>query len=128
MYKITQENQHMLKRLNDKQSSFNNNKLLQDYEKSQEYKKNICVFPSIKFENPLKNESAFVETKKDTLYNKLKLTNFNFNTTISDGKDVIVSKSFEMKGKPEKKMLYNKTAFLSDLFQCFISFYIENKK
>jgi hypothetical protein len=118
----------MLKRLNEKQSCFNIYKLQQDYEKSQEYKKNICAFPSIKFEHPIRNDTAYVETKKDSLYNKLKLTNINFNPTLSEGKDVIVSKSFEMKGKPEKKLLYTKSAFLGDLFQCLINFFIENKK
>lgn len=39
----------MLKRLIDKPSYYNKNEWIKDFEKSQNYKKNICIFPSIKF-------------------------------------------------------------------------------
>lgn len=39
----------MLKRLLDKPSCYDKNEWIKDFEKSQVYKKNICVFPSIKF-------------------------------------------------------------------------------
>lgn len=39
----------MLKRLSDKLSCYDKKIWIKDFEKSQGYKKNICVFPSIKF-------------------------------------------------------------------------------
>ena len=46
---LAQENLFMLKRLLEKTSSINNFKLMKDYEKNQEYKNNICFYPSINF-------------------------------------------------------------------------------
>ena len=131
--KITQENQHLLKRLNDRQSFYDTNKWEKDYEKSQEYKKNICVFPSIKFETPTRDVSSYSNSKQDfkknTLYNKLKFTNFNFTSTLSSTKDMFSSNSFELKQKTsDKKILFSKSVFLGDLFHCMVNFYVENKK
>ena len=39
----------MLKRLIDKPSCYDKNEWIKDFEKSQNYKKNICIFPSIQF-------------------------------------------------------------------------------
>ncbi len=39
----------MLKRLTDQPSCYDKKNWIKDFEKSQNYKKNICVFPSIKF-------------------------------------------------------------------------------
>ena len=49
MYKIAQDNQVMLKRLVDQPSCYDKRSWIKDFDKSQGYKKNICVFPSIKF-------------------------------------------------------------------------------
>ena len=46
---IAQENLFMYKRLRDKQSSYDINKLLRDYSKNQYYKQNACRYPSIDF-------------------------------------------------------------------------------
>lgn len=46
---MEQDNQFMLKRLIDKPSCYDKNEWIRDFEKSQNYKRNICVFPSIKF-------------------------------------------------------------------------------
>ena len=49
MVDIAQENLFMYKRLKDRQSSYDLNKLLKDYNKSQYYKQNACRYPSIDF-------------------------------------------------------------------------------
>ena len=46
---LAQENLFMLKRLLERTSNINNLKLKQDFEKNQEYKNNICKYPSINF-------------------------------------------------------------------------------
>ena len=46
---LAQENLFMLKRLLERTSNINNRKLKQDFEKNQEYKHNICFYPSINF-------------------------------------------------------------------------------
>lgn len=45
IFKIAQDNQLMLKRLHEAQTSYNHVKYQKDYKKSQYYKKNICEFP-----------------------------------------------------------------------------------
>ena len=47
----------MYKRLKDKQSSYDLNKLLKDYSKNQYYKQNACRYPSINFIKDIKNKS-----------------------------------------------------------------------
>ena len=47
--KIELDNQLMLKRLSDQLSCYDKKSWIKDFERSQVYKKNICVFPSIKF-------------------------------------------------------------------------------
>jgi len=47
--RVEQDNQQMLKRLIDLPSNYDKKLWYKDFEKSQEYKKNICEFPSIKF-------------------------------------------------------------------------------
>ena len=148
MIKITQENQHLLKRLNDRRSAYNTRKWEDDYNRSQEYKKNICIFPSIKFSNPFKEESTGLNGNQtfntsyknsngfnqNSLYNKLKLTNFNFtNSKTGEGLfyNTIDENAFNYAGKnknKDKKILYRKNVFLGELFHCIVTFYVENKK
>ncbi len=47
--KVEQDNQMMLKRLNDQPSCYDKKTWFKDFERNQGYKKNICIFPSIKF-------------------------------------------------------------------------------
>lgn len=54
--KIEMDNQLMLKRLSDQPSCYNKKIWIKDFQKSQAYKKNICVFPSIKFFKDKKQE------------------------------------------------------------------------
>lgn len=85
--KIEQQNQQMLKRLNDLPSCYDKHTWYKDYEKNQEYKKNICVFPSIKFFKDPEQErlmqtsaSRFLDLQNQnirskTSYQKFKNTN-----------------------------------------------------
>ena len=54
---IAQENLFMYKRIKDKHSSYELNKLLKDYSKNQYYKQNACRYPSIDFIKDIKNKS-----------------------------------------------------------------------
>ena len=47
--RVTQENQLLLKRLQERKSHYNLLAWVKDYEKSQYYKRNRCIFPSIDF-------------------------------------------------------------------------------
>ena len=63
--RVAQENLYMLKRLNEKTSFYNVEKMKQDYEISQYYKKNHCLHPPIDFNKTQKNGSNFgITTKK----------------------------------------------------------------
>lgn len=68
----------MLKRLNDKPSCYDKKLWFKDYEKSQGYKKNICIFPSIKFhketeyEKLLSSPSNSLENNNPYSLNKMR--------------------------------------------------------
>jgi hypothetical protein len=47
--RVAEENQFMLKRLKEKESIYNFSQYAKDYELSQYYKRNHCIFPSIDF-------------------------------------------------------------------------------
>ena len=47
--KMTQENQLLLKRIQERGSYYNVSEWVKEYEKSQYYKRNHCIFPSIDF-------------------------------------------------------------------------------
>lgn len=148
LFKITQENQHLLKRLNERQSLYNSNKWEKDYDKSQTYKKNICVFPSITFNNPNKDENFrfpcatsqnFRAKSNSSLYNKLKMSNFNFNSEKNSTNDNFFNTgtNFNVKNKmglnsedsnTGRKLLWSKNVFLGELFHCVVYFSVENKR
>jgi len=74
---LAQENLFMLKRLLERTSNINNRKLKQDFEKNQEYKHNICFYPSINFLAKNKVNEPIIEsfsTTKDKF--KSSLSNF----------------------------------------------------
>jgi hypothetical protein len=135
LFKITQENQHLLKRLNERRSLYNARSWEKDYEQSQNYKKNICMFPSINFYNPRENDRYIannLSSTKTSLYNKLKNANlkistqdnfFNTHTTFKDGEFNNVT-NFNQ----GKKNLYTKNVFLGDLSHSTVSFSVEEKK
>ncbi len=69
----------------------------------------------------------------NSLYNKLKLTNFNFSPSKTGDNlfiNTIDGNTFDYAGKKdkEKKVLYRKNVFLEDLFHCIVTFYVESKK
>jgi hypothetical protein len=76
--RVEQDNQQMLKRLVDLPSNYNKKLWNKDFEKSQEYKKNICVFPSIKFFKNNEKENEF-ERNLHSSHHK----NINMNTNIN---------------------------------------------
>ena len=59
---LAQENLFMLKRLLEKTSNINNRKLKEDFEKNQEYKNNICNYPSINFYKNAKISEPIIES------------------------------------------------------------------
>ena len=59
---LAQENLFMLKRLLEKTSNINNRKLKEDFEKNQEYKNNICNYPSINFYKNAKINEPIIES------------------------------------------------------------------
>jgi hypothetical protein len=126
----------MLKRLNDRQSFYDHRGWEKDHEKSQKYKKNICVFPSINF-NTNKNENenfgratfTSYKSKSSSLYNKLKMTNFNFKSGSNTGEDFYqVSNIKSPNNTGDKKILFNKKVFLGDLSHCVVTFSVQNKQ
>ena len=63
---LAQENLFMLKRLLERTSNINNRKLKQDFEKNQEYKHNICFYPSINFLSKNKVNEPIIESFNKT--------------------------------------------------------------
>ncbi len=117
LFKVAQDNQHFVKRLNEKQSFYNTQKWEKDYEKSQTYKKNICVFPVLNFEN------------KNITSNLYREKNFNLTQKIKLSEEYDKNENNqENDSNQEKKNLYSKRALVGDLLNCHISFYVENKK
>ncbi len=127
--KITQENQHLIKRLNDRQSFYNTKAWEKDYEKSQNYKKNLCVFPSIDF-----HKTSMENTKKKKFENtqyslfgrikniKIDNTQNNFHKTSGE-----FYPNEDHKDNGEKKLLFTKMVFLGELSHCQVSFSVHNK-
>jgi hypothetical protein len=108
LYKIAQENQFLLKRINEKTSFYNTKKSLDDYKKSMNYKKNICVFPVIDFNN---TNNRFHDIKMKT-----------FNISARNFEDEEIGES------TERKVFYNKNFLVRDLSNCSVKFYVEDKK
>ena len=65
---MAQENLHMLKRLQEKTSSYNFNKYEKEYNKAQYYKRSLCAFPSIDFYKT-KRSTSLAGTPAYTPYN-----------------------------------------------------------
>lgn len=79
--RVEQDNQQMLKRLVDLPSNYNKKLWYKDFERSQEYKKNICVFPSIKF---FKNNEKENELDRNLHSSQQKIKNSNTNNDTND--------------------------------------------
>lgn len=121
LFKTAQDNQIFLKRLNEKQSFYNTKKWEKDYEKSQNYKKNICVYPSLTFDT-IKDDN-YSKERKFYITQKIKLSE-------STSKNMDMVSDDELVGDPKdrtKKFLFSKQGTIKDM-NCFISFYVEDKK
>ena len=69
--RVAQENLYMLKRLNEKTSYYNVDKLNRDYEMSQYYKKNHCLYTPIDFSKANKFLSgSIIKLSKKNFFNK----------------------------------------------------------
>ena len=94
--KVAQENQHMLKRLKEKCSIYSVAKWEQDYLKSQYYKKNKCLFPSLnytklqttKFNNMLNNNSYYYKPRENKSFSFEKKLNLS-QKSLSINKNII---------------------------------------
>ena len=62
--RVAEENQFMLKRLKEKESIYNFTQYAKDYEQSQYYKRNHCIFPSIDFCRTQRPKYHLTETNK----------------------------------------------------------------
>ena len=107
---LAQENLFILKRLLEKKGNIDNQKLKRDFQKSQEYKNNICNFPSInsnriKKVNEKPNQNLHYSTNNKTLPAIANgINNNNLNKRYY--KDVLLikkTKKIEKEKKLEKK-------------------------
>jgi hypothetical protein len=147
--KITQENQYLLKRLNDRNSFYDTNTWEKDYDKSRKYKKNLCVFPSIDFRKTNSNDFKLgnYTNGNKSIYERINLFNIDdlqskeenektnqdlkYEDNSIKNEKKVSSNSPIMNGKVDsnkKKILYNKKLFLSELSHCSVTFLIYKKK
>jgi hypothetical protein len=75
--RVEQDNQQMLKRLVDLPSNYNKKLWYKDFEKAQEYKKNICVFPSIKFYKDKDKENEYERNLHSSQQKNINTININ---------------------------------------------------
>lgn len=155
IFKIAQDNQSMLKRLHDAQTSYDHIKYQNDYKKSLYYKKRICEFPEV--ESNLKNSTVenFYSNyttygnfnnnyKNNTSNNAYSKTSNNFYNS-NNNKNTKLKKldlpaynktqqnnynnnTEKLSNKKGVVSLYFKSFFFQDLLQCRVSFYLESKK
>ena len=95
------------------------------------------MFPSVKFENPNRQNlySRESQSYRSTLYEKLKNINFppeedfQRNYDLENESETRLDREKDNSEKfGNRKVLYSKRVFLGDLCHCVISFYVENKK
>ena len=138
-FKISQENQYLMKRLNDRNSFYDTKTWERDYDKSQNYKKNICAFPPIDFKKtklddpnlknyPKRNKSLSERIKslslnfiKDQAFQNFKENNFLIDNTDRD-------KGITKDSSKTKKKLFQKNLILNELSNCLVTFSVEDKK
>ena len=143
--RVAQENQHMLKRINERSSFYNVAKWERDYEKSQYYKRNHCVYPSIDF---YKTQKAFYKYKNES--KSMPKSNFPMRSTKYkffedyDANDFEGVKNIqsEKKRKEEEekkrikkeeennkpKILYKTQSVFSELGNCNVEFSVQTQK
>lgn len=126
IFRITQENQSMLKRLQDTQSCYDHRSFARDYSKAQTYKKNICEFPPLDPISDRTNYSkGFFPSQTKYKLNPISLNNTGYPKTSSNWTNT----RYEDNNLNEKqKILFSKKILFQDLFQCYVKFYLESKK
>lgn len=140
--KIAQENQSMLKRLNERSSFYNVTKWEKDYQMNQYYKRNHCMFPSIDFKKS--NSGVFNLTVKSSpgqsntggitlekrKYNN-SCSNFNQIDNFQDDnneKSNYIQINEESQDKDDPKILFKTQVFLGTLGSCIIEFAVQKQK
>jgi hypothetical protein len=124
--RVAQENQHMLKRIQERSSFYNVDKWERDYQKNQYYKKNHCVFPCIDFYRTQKaggagyRQASFPQKKKYATYND------HFDYDINRRKD---SKQDNEDDDDENvKVLYKTETYLEELGRVIAEFSVQTQK
>lgn len=132
--KIAQDNQSLLKRLNDRQSFYDTKSWEKDYEKSQIYKKNICIFPSINFR---KTKDSFYSSSSQDRYAassgfksaRYGNTNVDFNPNPPKSRTEDFISLNSNRNQMDKQNLYKRSRYLGEILKhCEVRVYIENKK
>ena len=136
--RVAQENQHMLKRINERGSYYNTSKWEKDYERAQYYKRNHCIYPSIDFYKTQRNYNLTQENKphKTNYSSGKKYRTFaDFDAHDFEGVKNIQSeqrkKALEEKRRKEleeerkkPKKLYETQTQIGDLGNCDVEFYV----
>ena len=136
--RVAQENQHMLKRIHERGSFYNVSKWEKDYERSQYYKRNHCIYPSIDF---YKTQRLFTQANKPkTSYSvgKKYRTFGDFNAEDFDGvknlqseqkrkEDEEMKKNKGEDDKKSPKKLYETPSYIDGLGNCNVEFYVQTQ-
>lgn len=131
--RVAQENQHMLKRIQERGSFYNVSKWEKDYEKSQYYKRNHCIFPSIDFYKTQRgssfnsrgygtysNRTGFGQNKYST-YDR-----FVYDRTKSNNSIQEENKKNDEEDQPH--VLYKTQSYFTGLGECNIEFSVQTQK
>jgi hypothetical protein len=134
----------MLKRINERGSFYNVSKWEKDYEKSQYYKRNHCVYPSIDFYRTQranfynKNESKSMQKTNYPLRRNYKyfedyeakdfegVKNIESEKKKKEEEEKKKKKNEEQRNKP--KILYITQSVFGDLGNCNVEFSVETQK
>jgi hypothetical protein len=111
---LAQENLFMLKRLLEKASNINNRKLKEDFEKNQEYKNNICNYPSINFYKNAKISEPIIESFKNKNNTNAFPTIYKMSSLQFNKRGNIFNKLDEQYYKNVKKNIKNESIIKSE--------------
>lgn len=135
IFKIAEDNQLLLKRLHEAQTSYNNKKYENDYQKSLYYKSNICEYTNLPKITLIQLEQNKFSNTHSKGFSQSK-TSFK-NITVKERLEKTSSKFFEKTKKENEEKpnfnakqtaLFYRSCFFQDLFYCMFKFYIEDKK
>ena len=124
--RVAQENQHMLKRIQERGSFYNVSKWEKDYEKSQYYKRNHCIFPSIDFYktqrgNSFNSRGCGTYRMKYSTYDR-----FVYDRTKSNNSIQEENRKNEEEEQPH--VLYKTQSFMTGLGECNVEFSVQTQK